>query len=262
MEARPCVVCGTQTEVIEIGCEVKPYVGKRQPGLFCPLCGMLQFPENTEDYVKVVETDASESGLKDLRNATDERPGREFHMAQMALEILNRPDITISFFGAGLNTDWKWVQKVHPEVGTKLVDLRNLQGHPRYESITEAKPSDIIIASEVIEHFERPVEHFESLFRLLKDDSLLICSTNVYDGTDIGKHVYPFVPGHVAYWTPMALLKVAASAGLFVDFRTPEIALSRAGPRKKYVLFYRSAEMAYRVALYFGTHMFAPSEQR
>lgn len=259
-DADPCVICGHAIEAIEVTCRVQPFVGKTQAGLFCALCGMLRFPGNTGDFT--INATGFEGDLRNLRNGNDERPGREFHMAQMGLEILNRPDITVTFFGAGLNTDWKWVQTVHPQVKTKLVDLENLQGLEHFESIQDGTPADIVIASEVIEHFEEPVEHFQSLFRLVKEDGILICSTNVFDGTDISQHMYPFIPGHVAYWTPMALLKVAASAGFFIDFRTPEIGLNRGGPRKKYILFYRNAETAYRVALYFGTHMLAPSEQR
>lgn len=257
-DSEPCVICHQATLPIEVTCAVDPYKGKQQRGSCCQGCGMLRFPENTGGFA--IHATGCEGELRSLRNANSERPGREFHMAQMGLEILNRPDLQVSFFGAGLNTDWQWVERIHPTVRTKLVDLENLQAMPNFEPITEATPSDIVVASEVIEHFEEPVAHFQSLLRLLKDDGLLICSSNIYDGTDISRHMYPFVPGHVAYWTPLALIQVAASAGCFVDFRTPEIGLGRGGPRKKYILFYRSPEIAYRVALYFGTHMFAPSE--
>lgn len=257
--AEPCPVCGTSTENVEFVCEVQPYVGKHQRGMRCLGCGLLRFPENVGRF-EVRPGAGCERDLRSFRNANDERPGREFHMAQMGVEMLGRDDARVVFFGAGLNTDWQWLQRAHPEIRVTLVDLENLQGVSHFEEISQATPADIVVASEVIEHFADPVEHFQSLFRLLKDDGILICSSNIYDGTDIRRHMYPFVPGHVAYWTPLSLIQMAANARCFVDFRTPEIGLTRGGPRKKYILFYRQAETAFRVSLYFGTRMFAPSE--
>lgn len=254
-----CQVCAGEIEAVEFVCEVNPYVGRHLRGLRCSGCGLLRFPENVADFVAVSST-GMERELRNLRNANSERPGREFRMAQMGIEILDRPDAAVTFFGAGVNTDWQWLQRSYPQSRTTLVDLENLQAVPNFEAISDARPADIVIASEVIEHFGEPVAHFQSLLRLLKDDGILICSSNIYDGTDIRRHMYPFVPGHVVYWTPLALIQVAASARCFVDFRVPEIALTRGGPRKKYILFYRHAETAFRVSLYFGTRMFAPSE--
>ena len=257
--SEPCPVCAGPTESAEFVCEVRPYMGKNQRGIRCLGCGLLRFPENVGHF-EVQPSPGCESDLRSFRNANDERPGREFHMAQMGLEMLDRADARVIFFGAGLNTDWQWLQRVHPRVRTTLVDLENLQGVPNFEEISRATPADVVVASEVIEHFSDPVAHLQSLFRLLEDDGILICSSNIYDGTDIRRHMYPFVPGHVAYWTPLSLIQMAAGARCFVDFRTPEIGLTRGGPRKKYILFYRRAETAFRVSLYFGTRMFAPSE--
>lgn len=256
-----CPVCESRAETVEYVCQVQPYIGEKLAGLRCGGCGLLRFPDNTGDYQHGIATSRFEGELKSLRNATDDRPGREFHMAGMGLEILGRPAAEVSFFGAGLNTDWQWLEREYPQVRTKLVDLENMQDAQHFETIDEATPSDIVIASEVIEHFIEPVAHFASLLRLVRDDGILICSTNIYDGSDVSRHQYPFVPGHVAYWTPLSLVKLASDAGCFVDFRTPEMGLRRGGPRKKYIIFYRSIEVFYRVSLYFGTRMFAPSEK-
>ena len=258
-----CPVCDGAAEPVEYICEVEPYVGKRLRGTNCAGCGLMRFPENEASFEEEIadrDGGAFAKVLRESRNAGSDRPGREFHMARMGIQIIVRPDAEVSFFGAGVNKDWQWLHRHYPGVRTKLVDLQNHQRAPHFEEISRATPSDVVVAAEVIEHFSEPVAHFRTLLRLIKPDGLLICSTNVYDGTDIRRHNYPFFAGHVAYWTPLSLLQIAAREGLFVDFRSPKISFGRAGPRKKYVLFYRTQDMAFQVAHYFGTRLFAPSE--
>jgi len=229
-------------------------------GTQCIGCDLLRFPENTASYLNVLENSEQERRLQERRNANAERPGREFHMAQMCIETLTRFNASVSFFGAGINTDWQWLQRAYPEVQTKLVDLENMQSVPNFETIADATPSDIVVASEVIEHFEEPLAHFESLLRLVKDDGILICGTNLYKGKDISHDFYPFTPGHVTYWTPYALAYVGMQKGFFVDFRTPELYAAKGGATKRYILFFRNPETIYRLGVYFGNHMHAPSE--
>lgn len=255
-----CPVCSGPQRFSDHVCRVAPYVGKTMTGYACGSCGLIQFPGNTARYLHVVEAVDDERTFCHLRNATDQRPGREFYMAEMGMEIIGKHDASVSFFGSGLNTDHVWLKRKYPKITTKLVDLENMQGADNFEPIPEATPSDVVVASEVIEHFTEPVEHFSSLLRLLTDDGILICSSNLYDGSDMGLHQYPFVPGHVAYWTPLSLIKLASDLGCFVDFRTPAVGLTRGGPRKKYIIFYRSTQTLFRTSLYFGTHMHAPSE--
>ena len=255
-----CPVCGGEEDVVSHTCRIKPYKDKTQRGHQCRSCGLIRYPDNVGHFAKVIARQSTEATLRELRNATDERPGREFFMAEMGMEIVSKHNASVSFFGSGLNTDHLWLKRKYPEITTKLVDLENMQEAENFESIASATPSDVVVASEVIEHFTEPVEHFKSLLRLVNDDGILICSSNIYDGTDISMHQYPFVAGHVAYWTPLALIKLASDMGCFVDFRTPAVGLTRGGPRKKYIIFYKSTQNMFRTSLYFGTHMHAPSE--
>ena len=255
-----CPVCGGEEDVVSHTCRIKPYKDKTQRGHQCRSCGLIRYPDNVGHFAKVIARQSTEATLRELRNATDERPGREFFMAEMGMEIVSKHNASVSFFGSGLNTDHLWLKRKYPEITTKLVDLENMQEAENFEAIPVATPSDVVVASEVIEHFTEPVEHFKSLLRLVNDDGILICSSNIYDGTDISMHQYPFVAGHVAYWTPLALIKLASDMGCFVDFRTPAVGLTRGGPRKKYIIFYKSTQNMFRTSLYFGTHMHAPSE--
>lgn len=142
----------------------------------------------------------------------------------------------------------------------KLVDIENMQQVSNFEPVNGASSSDLVIACEVIEHFEEPRRDFKKLLDIVNENGILICSSNIYDGSNIENHVYPFCPGHVAYWTPLSLISVASENKFFVDFRTPKMAVNRGGPRKKYIIFYRTPETFFRVSNYFGRHMYAPSE--
>lgn len=256
-----CTVCDAEVKIETYKCEVAPHQGKELLAHRCTGCDFIFLPENTGHYVKVLASEHTQGEFRKLRNANEERPGREFYMAEMGMEIQGGDAPSVSFFGSGLNTDHIWVKSKYPKVSTKLVDLENMQAVENFESIEMATPSDVVIACEVIEHFEEPLDHFESLIQLLKPNGILICCTNVYDGTDIRRHQYPFVPGHVSYWSPLALIKVATDHGCFIDFRTPEMGMHRGGPRKKYVIFYRNIELLFRISHYFGSHRLAPSEK-
>lgn len=119
---------------------------------------------------------------------------------------------------------------------------------------------DLIVACEVVEHFADPVAEFRRLFDLLTPEGLLVCSTNVYDGGNFAKHTYLYLRGHLSYYSPDAIARIADGAGLHHSLRTPEIALGRVGPRKRYVLFTPSAANVRRTDAYFAVHEYAPSE--
>lgn len=255
-----CKVCNGYTIETQITCLVEPYRGRSLLSIQCSDCGFISFPTNTGNYLEQLIDDPSEQKLKFLRNGNQLRPGREYHMAKMGIEIVQTSECEITFFGAGLNTDHIYIKENYPKSKTKLVDLENLQNSENFETIENATSSRVVIASEVIEHFNDPIENFESLIKLVEEDGILICSTNIYDGTDIQHHQYPFTRGHCSYWTPMAILNAASRFGFIADFRTPEIAYKRAGPRKRYILIYKSINTLLGVSYYFGTHMHAPSE--
>ena len=257
----PCPVCQADVTADTYECEVAPFKGKVLTGYRCSGCDFVHLPGNLGVFPKEIDTRSGEGLWRSLRNGNDQRPGREFYMAEMGMEILGLAQPSVTFFGAGLNVDHRWLTDKHPNATTKLVDLENMQGLENFETIEHATQSDVIVASEVIEHFEQPLAHFRSLIRLIKPHGLLICSSNVYDGTNINRHQYAFNPGHVAYWSSLALIKVATDLGCFLDFRTPEIGMGRGGPRKKYIIFYRNIELLFRISNYFGTHRLAPSEK-
>ncbi len=260
MATNHCPVCSTPQDLSEKTCRSKPYVGKTLQHRYCPACGFSQLEDNQESINSLFNKGELDDQRRNHRNANAQRPGREFHMARLGIQLLGKTPESITFFGAGTNTDHQWVSDQYPGIKPKLVDLYNVQQHPAYESIESATPSSLVIACEVIEHFADPVKHFESLFRIVAEDGLLICSTNVNDGSDIELHNYPFIPGHTAYWSPLSLIAIGGRYGYMVDFRAPEVCFSKNWPRKRYVLFFKKAQTMLSISEYFGRHLAAPSE--
>ena len=94
-----CPVCGGEEDIVAHTCRVKPYQGKTMRGHQCRSCGLIRYPENLGNYVKIIARQSSEAELRELRNANDERPGREFYMDEMGMEIVSKHNASVSFFG-------------------------------------------------------------------------------------------------------------------------------------------------------------------
>lgn len=226
----------------------------------CRRCGHVGNPENVHDYRDFKKLE--KLPLR-ARVGTEERKGREFHMAEMAAEILNRPNLSVLVYGAGRSFDNKHIEAL-PNVGEVAVaDVMKLRDDAEFIDINKpaTKQFSLVVASEVVEHFLKPRDEFQGLFKFLERGGLLLCSTNVYDGSDLQKHKYIFIPGHTSYYTPEALAYIARSHGYYIDFRVPWVATGYGGPRKRYLFLSKDASLMTNVACYFGKHMYAPSER-
>jgi hypothetical protein len=224
-----------------------------------PACQYVSNPENTVDYTAFQSV---EKFRLTPRVGTAEHKGREFHMAQMGAEILDRSALQVMVFGAGRSLDYRHIGQL-PEVRSVVMsDVVDLGVDTEFINITKgtSRRFDLIIACEVIEHFPDPVTEFPRLFTLLGKNGLLVCSTNIYDGGNVARQKYLYSRGHVSYYSPQAIGEIARRSGMLYDFRLPLIATTSTGPRKRYVLFTRSSTIMRKTAEYFGNHAYAPSE--
>ena len=224
----------------------------------CRRCGYINNPENTRDYRAMENLDALPQCT---RAGTHDRPGREYHMAKMAVDILARQDLEVLVYGAGRSLDNHHIATL-PEVRHVAIgDIMKVRDDAEFIDANEPAPRrfPVIIASEVIEHFRDPREDFAKLFKLVERDGLIVCGTNIYAGGRLADDAYLFFSDHTSYYTPQALRTIASAAGLHIDFRTPIVGEKM---RKRYVLFTRSAKVLEDVACYFGTQVYAPSEAR
>ncbi|MGH3096748.1 MAG: sulfotransferase, partial [Streptosporangiales bacterium] len=225
----------------------------------CGHCGHVANPGNTKDYSSF--TNLGKMALRD-RVGSEEHKGREYHMARLGSAILHREGLDVLVYGAGRSFDNKHIQKLRRVRKVAIADVMKLRDDAEF--VDSNKPATrrfpLVLACEVIEHFLRPREEFRKLFSYVERDGLLVCSTNIYDGTDLSEHGYIFSKGHTSYYTPESLAAIARAHGYYVDFRVPRIATGKPGPRKRYVLFSKSRQVMENTACYFGRNMFAPAE--
>jgi SAM-dependent methyltransferase len=239
-----------------------PVTGRTMTAVCCRSCRFVALPDNHRDYSTAVKTHEL-SGGRGARHGTWEQPGREFGMAKLGLQVLARKTTSVLIYGAGQSIDNHHVAKL-PRAGRVAIgDLVQLRHDAEFVDTTKlsSEPFDVVVASEVLEHFPDPRANFENLFSFVKSDGIVIASTNIRDSLAMTKVGYVWPRGHVAYWSPQALRIIAREFDMHLDFRLPRSVTGHAGARKRYVLFSQSLEVMDSVADWFGSHMFAPSER-
>src|SRR3954469_3654554 len=252
-----CLVCGshrvrerhlTYTRDTRKSCDVR----------ICQTCGYVHMPGHVVSRYRD-KTDMEQLPSGHNRLGTIEVPGREFHMAKMALDILGGHGHDVLLYGAGRSLDNHHIATL-PEVRRVAIsDIMKVRDDAEFVDADNPprRRFSVVVASEVIEHFRDPHADFAKLLRLGKRDGLLGCGTNIYDGRNLAADRYIFYPDHTSYYTPEVLRGIAQRAGAHLDFRSP---LTGQGMRKRYVLFSRSQTVMQLVACYFGTEVYAPSE--
>ncbi|MFC5729017.1 MULTISPECIES: class I SAM-dependent methyltransferase [Nocardioides] len=255
-----CLVCGStdlREQVVERAAPL-PRPGRYELRI-CQTCQYVSNPGNTVDYTAFTSV---ERFKLTPRVGTEDHQGREFHMARMGADVLQRSSLDVMVFGAGRSLDYRHIAKLPQVRSVVMSDVVDLGVDADFINITEGtdRRFDLIIACEVVEHFTDPATEFPRLFDLLTKDGLLVCSTNIFNGGDLQKQRYLYSPGHVSYYSPRAIRRIAERNRMRFDFRLPAIANGSPGPRKRYVLFTRSARNLRNVAEYFGGRPYAPSE--
>lgn len=253
-----CRVCGSpRVSTREVS--NPSFSAKQLKVVVCQRCGHVGLPENTFDFKQV--TAATQVGTAQ-RTGTADVPGREFKMASMATDILRRDNLRVLVYGPGLSLDYLHIRKLPRVARVTIGDLMRVQSDADFVDTSQraTQKFDIVIACEVIEHFEYPRAEFSGLLSYVAPNGLLVCSTNINDGGSLSRHKYIHYRGHASYYSPAALRSIARRNHVLLDFRLPHAATGYAGPRKRYVLMSRSRIVMDAVADYFGSHMFGPSE--
>ncbi len=260
----PCLVCGSRAaRVVTITDATVAGRNLATPRAFrmrvCSVCGHVGNPENTLDYRAYDRIDHLADGG---RIGTLEQPGREFHMAKMAVDILGRDDLDVLIYGAGRSYDNHHIAALPQVHGVAIADIMQLRDDAEFIDANLPAPRTfaVVVASEVVEHFVDPRPDFRHLLGYLEPGGLLVCATNLYDGGLLDKQAYVFYRGHTSYYTADAVTRLADENGAFLDIRIPLSATGYAGPRKRYLLFTKSEEVVEATARYFARRPYAPSE--
>ncbi len=180
-------------------------------------------------------------------------------MAKMAADMLGRDGLSVLVFGAGTNRDNVHIERLDNVARVAIGDIMRIRDDADFVDLTRParEQFDIVIASEVVEHFRNPRRDFDTLFGFVADDGLVVAGTSIHAGNNLARDRYVFYPDHASYYSPRSLRLIADDAGFHLDFRAP---LNGRGMRKRYVYFSRSRSVLDDVAMYFGTEVYPPSE--
>jgi SAM-dependent methyltransferase len=252
-----CLVCG-RGGLVKRNVAWRKNPERSRDVTICRHCGFVAAAELSNDRYRG-KTSLEELPTVGLRAGTMEQAGREFQMAVMALGILDRKRADVLVYGAGRSMDNHHI-KALPNVGDVAIgDIMNARDDMEFHDANEParRQFDIVVASEVIEHFRNPRENFRQLFQFVNDEGIVVCGTSLRGHGRLRDQRYLFYPDHTALYSPESLLLIADETGFHLDLRHPE----GLGPRKRYVIWTRSRRTMDLVVRYFGYTPVAPSEK-
>lgn len=224
----------------------------------CPHCGFVAAAELSNDRYRG-KTSLQQLPEVGARAGTMERTGREFQMARMALDILGRDQSDVLVYGAGRSMDNHHIVAL-PNVGHVAIgDIMNARDDMEFHdaNVPARRKFDIVVASEVIEHFRDPRANFKQLVQFVNDEGIIVCGTSLRGRGRLRDQRYLFYPDHTALYSPESLQLIADANRFHLDLRHPE----GLGPRKRYVILTRSRRTIELVTRYFGYTPIAPSEK-
>jgi SAM-dependent methyltransferase len=262
-----CPMCENSMVRKAVACKVGRLKGTVLTFHSCVVCNSVFAPENTHKYISVEDfEDIGEIVVSDGRTGDGEEWGREAYLAKYGLQIFRstfndagKKDVL--FFGAGISGDHKIISKF-PDVNVRITDLDNFQNEPNFIPLDDKSKFDLVIISEVIEHFENPEADLENVYSKIKDDGLIICTTNINDTyVSLERLDYPFIPGHTCYYSGLGLISSALKSGLHVDFRNLEGSQGKLGPRKKVIFRFKNMSFYTSLSEFFSRHWLFPSEK-
>jgi SAM-dependent methyltransferase len=242
-------------------CRARRAAGKSATFVICRNCGLAFAPEHVHAYegAQSFSRKSKPGNSKKARVGDGKRAGREYHIAAMGVAILQKPRPSVLVFGAGLSRDFLLIEKKLRVSRAAVCDLGNFMAASDFVPIDAKASFDIVVASEVIEHFTDFERDFGNLFSKRGEHGIVIAATNISDGAPLERMVYPFSASHSAYYSGESLYHVARRFGLEADFRAPQLAYIGGSPRKRYIIFGKREELSL-AALYFSKKLWAPCE--
>lgn len=226
-----CKVCGAAVTVFH---QANPKFGVTVPREFhdCRECGFLHQPFNTYKFETEESYKEGSDPAKFKRVGDGKRPGREYGMAKTAIEMLTSKTnvIKILIWGAGISKDHELLRREGYLVD--ITDFTNTQNSPYWKPIRDLnmKYYDVLVSSEVIEHYTKPVEDLQTQLSYIHNWGISVSGTNMRSSLPLEKTKYVWTPGHCNYWTGEAIIQ--ASVYYNTVFAMPHPSVS---PRKRFI---------------------------
>jgi SAM-dependent methyltransferase len=216
--------------------------------LLCEACGFLHNPEN--DAKSLTANDYEAERLGDVGKF-----GREYAFAKAALPFAKGESVTACVFGTGMSKDYLNLKTLPRVEKVGVADLQNYLGVDDFIDISARKPLipikdlaegeqpeqetfDIVVASEVIEHFEKPIEHFGTLLGFVSEGGVAVLGTSFVGSMPVSRLTYPFFDGHVGIWSDASLARV----GRIYGFKTVVFQTTFGNERKRIIAMTRSTK--------------------
>lgn len=236
-----CPVCGSPSNelIINVPFIDEEHVVGEQRLFVCSHCFFINFPSNT---TKKLDFAYNAPGH---RAGSLTKPGRETFYFEAIQKFIfpDKKNLSVCIYGAGLSYDHVHIRNHHNVSEVKITDLENYQKSDFFVD-SPVKKFDLVIASEVAEHFENPQENFKHLLSFVSDSGLILVGTNIHvPNSKLNKLSYPFAKGHCAYWSPEALELLTSRHGYKLFFMNTTFG----GPKKRAIFIFKNEDILKRL---------------
>jgi len=210
----------------------------------CKTCQFLQNPGNSSKDLNPVDYTAKRLG-------TSKNTGREYLFTKEAATIFEKLMLNILVYGAGVSLDYTHIRQLDFVNSCWIADLENYSNDNLFIDVKTDKLKmpqfDIVIASEVIEHFEDPISHFSNLLNFVDNDGICVCGSNFVGGMPVSRLEYPYFKGHVCMWSESSIQRIAKIKG----FKAIIFLSSVGGSRKRIIVMTKSENKYLKLLLKF-----------
>lgn len=243
-----CPVCGSTCSEKQI---IKTENQESVSGLChlfeCDNCHFVNFPSNTTKNLNPI------SDRSGVRAGSIDKPGREYFIFEAIKKyIFYDKKISVCIYGSGLSCDHHHIRKHDMVSECKITDLQNYQQSDFFID-NPGKKFDLVIASEVIEHFENPEKNFNHLLSFVSDSGLLFIGTNIHvPNSKLDNLKYPFFLGHCSYWSPESLDLLVSR----YDYKLFFMNTSFGGPKKRAIFIFKDENILKNIVLLTGKKQF------
>jgi hypothetical protein len=247
--------------------------GNSPSGKFCPICDHIMYIQHIcrkdviyefhrckicfyiskplpDGYIETYQPRSYKSSKKKMAEI-GQPPSREYSLAKQAIYIFS-DEIAhwkILIFGAGHSLDYLSIMKMIKVDKIAITDIKNYQNSDYFINLDSNEKFNCVIASEVIEHFDNPVQQMENITKFITDDGIIILGTNLnIPNGRLDRLIYPYAAGHCSYWSAKALYIIAEKSGFHMSIQYTSIEKNK----KRVIFLYKNPNFGKNLTIFSG----------